>query len=65
MQISANYVNGQDLLAFTNTANITAFNAVTGTLTLTGTDTVANYQTALRSVTYADTSGIRRPWRGP
>jgi len=56
-QITANYVNGQDILSFTNTANITgSFNAATGTLTLTGTDTVANYQTALRSVKYNNTS---------
>jgi large repetitive protein len=55
--ISANYVNGEDVLGFTNTANITgSFNAATGTMTLTGTDTVANYQAALRSVTYTDTS---------
>jgi hypothetical protein len=55
--ISANYVNGQDVLAFTNTGAITgSFNAATGTLTLTGVDTVANYQAALRSVTYVNTS---------
>src|SRR5206468_694157 len=47
-QITANYINGQDVLSFTNTANITgSFNAATGTLTLTGTDTLAAYQTAL------------------
>jgi large repetitive protein len=57
VQISANYVNGEDLLAFSNTATITSsFDAATGTLTLTGTDTVANYQAALRSVSYADNS---------
>ncbi|MGA8809941.1 MAG: Ig-like domain-containing protein, partial [Thermoanaerobaculia bacterium] len=56
--ISGNYASGQDVLGFTNTANITGtFNAGTGTLTLTGTDTVANYQAALRSVTYNNTSG--------
>jgi len=57
VQISANYVNGEDLLAFVNTATITGtFNAGNGMLTLTGTDTVANYQAALRAVTYADNS---------
>src|SRR6202000_1552325 len=57
VQISVNYVNGEDVLAFTNTASITgSFNAATGTMTLTGTDTVAHYQTALESVTYTDTS---------
>jgi len=56
--ISGNYASGQDVLGFTNTANITGtFNSGTGVLTLTGTDTVANYQAALRSVTYSNTSG--------
>src|SRR5262249_57952274 len=32
------------------------YNSGTGVLTLTGTTTVANYQTALRSVTYANSS---------
>jgi co-chaperonin GroES (HSP10) len=57
VDIGAGYVNGEDVLAFSNTANITGtFDALTGTMTLTGTDTVANYQAALRSVTYTDTS---------
>jgi hypothetical protein len=57
VQISANYFNGEDVLGFTDTANIHgSFNAATGTLTLTGTDTVAHYQTALETVTYTDTS---------
>ncbi len=46
-----------DLLQFTDTANITgSFDTTTGVLTLTGSDTVANYQAALRSVTYVSTS---------
>ena len=53
VQITGNFKSGQDLLQFNNTPNITGiFNAVTGTLTLSGTDTVANYQAALRSITY-------------
>jgi hypothetical protein len=53
VQITGNYQNGQDLLSFTNTANITgSWSAATGTLTLVGSDTLANYQAALRSVTY-------------
>jgi VCBS repeat-containing protein len=57
VQISSNYVNGQDILAFAPIGPITgSFNAATGTLTLTGTDTVANYQAALRTVTYSNTS---------
>jgi VCBS repeat-containing protein len=55
--ISGNYANGQDVLSFTNTPNISGtFSAPTGTLTLTGTDTVANYQAALRTVMYSNTS---------
>ncbi|OGV31857.1 MAG: hypothetical protein A2020_04030, partial [Lentisphaerae bacterium GWF2_45_14] len=57
IQITGNYQNGQDVLEFTNTANITGtWNAATGTLTLTGADTVANYQVALRAVKYENTS---------
>ncbi len=53
VQITGNYKAGQDLLQFANTPNISgSFNAVTGTLTLSGIDTVANYQAALRSITY-------------
>ncbi len=44
-----------DVLNFSNTPNITGtFN--NGTLTLVGTDTVANYEAALRSITYLSTS---------
>ena len=55
--ISGNYATGQDVLAFTNQLGITGlWNAGTGILTLTGTASKANYQTALRSITYANTS---------
>lgn len=57
VKISSGYQNGEDLLSFANTAKITGtFNAATGTLTLSGSDTVANYQAALRAVKYQDTS---------
>ncbi len=57
VSISSNYIAGQDILSFASTASITgSFNTTTGVLTLTGSDTVANYQTALRSVTYRNTS---------
>jgi hypothetical protein len=60
--ITGNYVNGEDFLAFTNNGstmgNITgSFNQATGVLTLTsagGTATVAQWQNALRAVTYTD-----------
>jgi hypothetical protein len=55
--ITAGFVSAQDTLAFTNQLGITGnYNSGTGVLTLTGTTTVANYQTALRSVTYQNSS---------
>jgi hypothetical protein len=55
--ITTNYQSGEDVLAFTNTANITgSFNSTTGVLTLTGSNTLANYQAALRAVRYRNTS---------
>ena len=57
VQITGNYQDGEDLLSFVNTAGITGnWTASTGTLTLSGTDTVANYQAALRAVKYRNTS---------
>lgn len=57
VRITTNYVTGEDVLDFASQSGITGtFNAGTGTLTLTGTASVANYQTALRSVTYRNTS---------
>jgi Ca2+-binding RTX toxin-like protein len=56
IQISNGYRTG-DVLAFTDTATISGhFDAGTGTLTLTGTDSEASYQAALRTVTYSSTS---------
>ncbi len=55
--ISSNYVLGEDELDFTDTGSITgSFNSASGILTLTGTDTKANYESALRSVTFENTS---------
>ena len=57
VQITRNYQNGQDVLAFTNTLAITgSWDTVTGKLKLSGTDTWQNYQAALRSITYQNTS---------
>ncbi|WP_144113871.1 DUF4347 domain-containing protein [Paraburkholderia sp. BCC1886] len=60
--ISGNYLPGEDVLAFNNTdpgtfGNISAsFDATTGRLTLTGNATLAQWQAALRTVTYTDTA---------
>ncbi len=57
VQITGNYQPAEDRLDYVGTGDINAtWNAVDGVLTLTGTDTLASYQTALRSVTYANTS---------
>ena len=57
IQITTAYVNGEDVLAFANQNGITGtWDSSTGTLTLSGTANVANYQTAMRSITYTNTS---------
>jgi hypothetical protein len=57
IQITGNYQNGEDTLAFVNQNGITGvWDAGTGQLTLTGTATTANYQTALQSITYTNDS---------
>ena len=51
--ISANYVPGEDVLDFTDTATIQGYwDSAGGVLTLTGTDGTTNYETALQAVTY-------------
>ena len=54
----SNLLDGaNEVLAATTTGNITSsYNPATGVLTLTGTDTLANYQQVLRSVTYRNTA---------
>ena len=57
VQIAANYQNPEDVLLFSNTGAITGtWNSASGTLSLTGRDTPANYQAALRTLKYQDTS---------
>ena len=52
--ISDGFDQGNDVLGFTNQNGITgSYNATTGVLTLSGTATVANYETAIKSVTYS------------
>ncbi len=56
IEITGNYDSSEDVLAFTDQLGITgSWDAINGILTLTGTSSVANYQTALRAVTYENT----------
>jgi hypothetical protein len=60
--IGVGYVSGSDTLAYTGSGPITgSWDVATGTLTLTGVGTVAQYQEALREVTFASTGlvGVR------
>jgi hypothetical protein len=55
--ITGNFASGEDVLAFTNQFGISgSYNAGTGVLTLSGTSSLAHYETALRSVTYKNSS---------
>src|SRR5258705_9146743 len=57
VSITGNFASGQDVLGFVNQNGISgSYNAATGVLTLSGSSSVANYQAALRSVTYFNTS---------
>lgn len=58
IQFTSGYLNGVDLLAFTDTATLSGtWDAASGILTLSGTDTVAAYQDALRHITYQTDDG--------
>lgn len=55
--ISGGFVASEDVLGFSSQNGITgSFNSTSGVLDLNGTTTIANYQTALRSVTYENTN---------
>ncbi|QNJ13758.1 putative cadherin domain-containing protein [Synechococcus sp. A18-46.1] len=57
VSISSGFQSAEDVLAFSNTSAIMgSWNASTGVLTLTGSDSLANYKAALESVTYNNTS---------
>ncbi|MBS0495873.1 MAG: tandem-95 repeat protein, partial [Proteobacteria bacterium] len=57
VSITAGFSSAQDTLGFTDQSGITgSWNASTGMLTLSGTASVADYQAALRSVTYFNNS---------
>jgi hypothetical protein len=55
VKIASGYSTGDDFLGFSPQNGISgSFSNSTGTLTLSGTASLANYQTALRSITYSD-----------
>ena len=57
VQITGGFVSTEDVLAFTSQFDINGtYNDVTGILALSGSATLAEYQTVIRSVTYANTS---------
>ncbi|MGH1361900.1 MAG: DUF4347 domain-containing protein, partial [Burkholderiaceae bacterium] len=57
VSVSDGFVSGQDVLAFSNQLGITgSWNGGAGVLTLSGSASVADYQTALRSISYVNTS---------
>lgn len=57
VSISAGFVSGEDILDFINQSGITGtYDASSGVLTLTGSASIADYQAALRSVTYGNSS---------
>jgi VCBS repeat-containing protein len=57
VKVSSGYVNGKDTLSFADTATISGdFDSSTGTLTLTGDDTLANYQQALHDVQFSSSA---------
>ena len=57
IQIAAGFVTGEDLLSFSDQNGISgSWNSTTGEMTLTGTATIANYEAAIRSVSYTNTS---------
>ncbi|NGP87819.1 DUF2341 domain-containing protein [Fodinibius halophilus] len=62
IQISNNYLSSEDQLNFTDILGISgSWNSSTGTLTLTGTSSLSNYTTALRSITYDNTASTPSP----
>lgn len=57
VSIASNFETAGDVLGFVNTSTITGqYDTNTGVLTLSGLDTLENYQTALRSVTFENTT---------
>ena len=59
VSFTSGFASGEDTIAFVDQLGITgSYDAGTGILTLSGTASVADYETALRSVTYSNSSEI-------
>ncbi len=59
VKISSGLAASEDSLSFTSQNGITgSYDSTTGVLTLTGTASLADYQAALRSITYRDSNGV-------
>jgi hypothetical protein len=57
VQVTGGFASGEDVLAFTDQNGITgAYDSESGSLTLSGSASLADYETALRSVAYANGS---------
>jgi len=57
IRISSNFISTEDLLQFTDDFSITgSYDPSTGTLTLTGPATIADFTSALRSITYQNSN---------
>ncbi|HYG37881.1 MAG TPA: sugar-binding protein, partial [Cytophagales bacterium] len=64
VRVGANSLNTEDRLNYSNANGITGvWDANTSTLRLSGTASIANYQTALRSITYQNTNNVN-PYTG-
>jgi hypothetical protein len=62
MTLGSGFVAGQDVLNYATLGTIVgSYDGTKGVLTLSGTGTLAQYQTALRSVTYSNSSGSPTP----
>ncbi|WP_157237047.1 VCBS domain-containing protein, partial [Endozoicomonas elysicola] len=60
VQITGNFNSSEDALSFTNQSGITgSWDSANGTLTLSGSASLADYETALESVSYQNTSNDR------
>ena len=59
VRIATGFVSAEDRLIFVNQSGISgSYNTGTGVLTLTGTATLAAYQTGLRSIQYQNIAGV-------